>query len=284
MAKNYSKQESKASLIFIWLLIILLALGTFFVVKSYNEQTSEIINSDALEIAFANTMGKPAGKITADELASVEGIDLYAMGDTSLAIYYLKGYSEVTSDADISKYIVQATMSQDEFIEDFHLFTGITSFNIVNYSGADFIFDMNKMPADSYKNLESFYTSGVTIDNNSLIGTHTGLKTLGISGANLVSIPDISNLTNLENVDFSYNELTNISALSVLNNEKIQSVVISGNNIEDLSPISHIDEDKITNKIEDEETTETTEETTEATEEETVTTEETAETTEEAAV
>lgn len=275
MAKNYSK-EGKASLIFIWILIILLAIGTVYVYKSYTEKSSDFIESEALEEAFSTTMGKPAGKITMEELAGVEGIDYYALGDTSLAVYYLNGYSELTSDDDAAKYIVQATVSNDDFMKDIDLFTGINSFTIQNYSGTDFIFDMNTIPAETYKNLETFYTSNVTVDNNNLIATHKNLKTLGLSSAGLVNIPDISALENLESVDFSYNEITDISALSVLDNEKITSVVLSGNKIEDLSPIAHIDEDKITNEVPEEEGAEGTEETTEPTEETTEGTEEAA--------
>lgn len=268
MAKNYAKQEGKASLIFIWILIILLALGTFFVVKSYSEQSSKFISSDAVEAAFSQTLGKPAGKITESELSSVEGVDFYGMGDSSLAIYYLKGYNEATTEEDVSKYIVQATLSQDEFMEDFHLFTGIKTLSIMNYSGESFIFDMADVPADTYKNLEEFYTASVTVDNSNLINTHKGLTTLGLAGAGLTSIPDISGLENLAVLDLSNNELTSIDSLASLNNEKITNIYLTGNKIEDYSPIAHIDEEKITKDTEEaEETTEGAEEATEGTEE-----------------
>ena len=251
MAKNYSKQESKASLIFIWILILLLVVGWFFVIKSYNEQTSKFISSDGIETAFSETLGKPAGKITKDELASVEGAQLYAMGDSSLAVYYLKGYNDLAEDEDASKYIVQATLPQDEFIEELGLFTGIKTLDIMNYSGEDLIFDMAKIPADTYKNLKEFYTSGVTVDNSDLVNTHTGLTTLGLAGAGLTSIPDISALSNLEVVDLSDNELTSVAGLEGLDNEKITNIYLAGNTIEDYSPIAHIDEAKITKAYEE---------------------------------
>ena len=261
MAKNYSKQESKASLIFIWILILLLIVGTIFVVKSYNEQTSKFISSDVIETAFSETLGKPAGKITKDELASVEGAQLYAMGDSSLAVYYLKGYNDLAEDEDASKYIVQATLPQDEFIEELGLFTGIKTLDIMNYSGEDLIFDMAKIPADTYKNLEEFYTSSVTVDNSDLINTHTGLTTLGLANAGLTNIPDISGLTNLAVLDLSGNALTSVEGLEGLDNEKITNIYLTGNTIEDYSPIAHIDEAKITKDAEETEV-EVTEETT----------------------
>ncbi len=251
MAKNYSKQESKASLIFIWILILLLVVGTFFVVKSYNDQTSKFISSEGIETAFSETLGKPAGKITKDELATVESAQLYAMGDSSLAVYYLKGYNDLAEDEDASKYIVQATLPQDEFIGELGLFTGIKTLDIMNYSGENLIFDMAKIPADTYKNLEEFYTSGVTVDNSDLVNTHTGLTTLGLAGAGLTSIPDISALSNLEVIDLSDNELTSVAGLEGLDNEKITNIYLAGNNIEDYSPIAHIDEAKITKVYEE---------------------------------
>lgn len=285
MAKTYSK-EGKASLIFIWILIILLAVGTFYVCKSYTEKSSEIIESDAVEAAFSTTMKKPAGRITAEELAAVEGVDFYAMGESSLAVYYLKGYAELGAEDDASSYMVQATLSYEDFLKDLDLFTGINSFAMQNFLGESVIFDLAKLPADTYKNLETFYTSGITVDNSNLISTHTKLKNLRISDAGLVNIPDISALKDLETVDFSSNEISDISALSTLDNEKITNITIYGNKIEDYSAIAHIDEAKVTKvdpyaeaEVTEEVTEETTEEATEETTEETAeeATEETAE-------
>lgn len=246
MGKNYSKRESKASLIFIWIVIALLLVGMFFIVKSYKEQHSEIISSEALETALSTAMKKPAGKITAEELAGVEGVDLYAMGDSTIALYYLKGFDEKSkAGEDTSAYIAQVTLSKEEFLKDLPLFKGVKSLNILNYSGTDFIFDMNSIAADKFTKLESFNAVNATIDNNNLIGTHKGLKELTLSGAGLTAIPDISKLTSLEYIDLSSNELTSVEGLKGLNNDKITNIVLSGNTIEDLSPIAHIDQSKI---------------------------------------
>ena len=60
---------------------------------------------------------------------------------------------------------------------------------------------------------------------------------------------------------------TDISALSVLDAEKITNINITGNNIEDFSAIAHIDEAKVTKDEPEEATEEATEESAETTEE-----------------
>lgn len=339
MAKNYSKKEGNASIIFIWILIILLAVGTLMVFRNFKDHNTSILKNTEVAAALSEAMDKPVGRISKEDIASVEGISLMlgtidysslvqnpdgtiSLSSDSLStidqvIFLLKGYNEqVQTGADsetLSNYMASATLTDTNITDDLAMFTGLKVLELQNNTEEVVKFDLKNIPAESVKaldtlslvgyevegfetvadmsalktlyisntkledvsavkeltGLESLLLEGEEITDASPVEGLTGLKNLYIDGTSIEALPDLTKLVNLENVDFSNNGLTDISALSVLDNEKIQSVNLIGNEIEDFSPIAHIDEKKVTKDEPEEEETEEVEttETTDTTEE-----------------
>ncbi|MBR3994013.1 MAG: leucine-rich repeat domain-containing protein, partial [Clostridia bacterium] len=365
MAKNYSNKESRASLIFTWILIILIAIGSFMIFKNYKDNYSDIIKNDELAQALSTAFDKPVGKITTDDLASVNAIAFNLFEESLLN----NSQSIAINSSEKKNYITEATfllndtnysalIPYDEFLNYLNYFSGIKSFTLERQTSLTYIlgmedpdstvFDMNKLPSETFKNLENIYVSNVAVNNANSLGNHknlktlqlnntgindissfnsltslealafngddfsdisaleslTNLKTLVIAGNNITDVSTVKNLTNLEGlalsgnkitdvtaienlsalkelsvtdttitalpsfekltalevIDLSNNGLTDISALSVLNNDKVKNVYLTGNAIEDFSPIAHIAEDKITKDEPEEENEEVEEE------------------------
>lgn len=74
MANNVKKNQGNGSLIFIWVLIVLLAVGTVGVLVNYRNNHSTIIESKELASALSVAFDKPEGKITTEDLESVEEV------------------------------------------------------------------------------------------------------------------------------------------------------------------------------------------------------------------
>ena len=345
MSKNYSKKEGLGSLIFIWVLILLLAVGTFFVVKNYTDTNSKIIKNDDIAIALSQTLDKPAGKITEADLANIERaefiVDGYTYGITmnedgtysydfqnlvemNNVTLYLNGYDEASekyyaegvteeqqkSLVDPNTLVASADITDAESALDLIKYLkGVKGLSIYDYDTTETetvnfadiapekleeitVYGFEVAGFENVKNfanltslvlyaggiedysvvsgltkLENLSLTSENITNASFIENMTSLKSITLDGGKLEAIPSLEKLTNLETVDFANNGLTDISALSVLDAEKITNINITGNNIEDFSAIAHIDEAKVTKDEPEEATEEATEESAETTEE-----------------
>lgn len=321
MAKNYSKKDKKSSLIFMWVLIVLLAVGTVFTVKSYYDNNHSIVHNLDLAEGIGEKLKKPIGKITNEDISEFEGAELYIDTiDWSNLVYnadgtvtlnsdtmnyidqitlYLAGYNEkydeLSNDDDgltnedyetLNDYYTTITLSDLNLAKDLTAFTGLKQLVISNNGSEDFSYDLSTASVNletlslsgcTVKNfdsvdklvnltslgingtktsdisaikalskLESLSVSGEEISDISAVENLAALKSLSVTNTSVEILPNLEKLTELENVDLSNNKISNISALSVLNNDKISALNISGNTIEDYSPIQTIDESKVT--------------------------------------
>ncbi len=269
MANYAKKNQSNGSFIFIWVLIVLLALGTVGIFYSYSNNHSTIITDKELAASLSVAFDKPAGKITSEDLASIEEISVTDIGASGTYIgLRLDGYEEAyeaynaegITDEEKAGLVnpttlqLSAQLAKSETIfKELDIFTGLEVIYAQNYSGVTSETDVLAIAVEKFPNLREFVSYGYTVDDFSLVGKLTNLTTLSISGTPLTDISAIENLKNLEILDLSDAGITDISALSSLDNEKIETIYLNGNEIADWSPIAHIDAEKI---IKDEETTE----------------------------
>ncbi len=252
MAKNHSKNEGKASLIFIWILVILLAVGTVFVVKNYKDTHSDIIKNDEIAAALSTAFDKPIGQITAEDLATIEGValtlDNFVFVDNSIQYvdqiaFMLKGYTaeydKLSNDEDglstadqeaLAPYVATATLSEKDIADQLSVFTGITTLQLQNYGAESVKFDMNTIPADTFKNLESLSVYGYEVSNFDSIAGHTGITDLYLSNTKVADVSAVKNLTKLEYINLGGAEITDVSAIEELTS--LKELYIIGTSIE----------------------------------------------------
>ena len=319
---NTKSNKGNGSLIFTWVIIVLLLVGTFVVYKNYSDNTSKYITNEEVAQALSETFDKPVGRITEDDLKSIKGVLMYKdlpisyTGTTTTAMsaveFYLEGYEEayeafyaedvteeqkatLTDPSDLSGYV---TLTSTDILDDLAKPTGLTSFEVFNYSddisddaiikfAADNYAELNKLSVDGYnlddiasiekianlteltisdkaiKDLNSLakltklekltiYNSPELSDISALAGLKA-LKEITINGTAVSDISVLNNTSDIEKLDLSNNNITDVSALSSLDNEKITSLILTGNSIADYTSISHIDEIKVTKDAEEEE-------------------------------
>ena len=259
---NYAKKNQKnGSFIFTCILVVLLIAGIFGVFYSYRSNHSTIIDSKELAASLSVAFNKPAGKITAEDLASVEGINVFELGGYGVsAVMMLDGYKEAyeaynkegLTDEEKSALVNPATLqlnaqftNSNALFEEIDIFTGLKTILAQNYTGITNETDVLSIVADKFPELEEFVSYGYAINDFSKVGSLTKLTTLGVGSSPLTDISAISNLKNLEILDLSNTGISDISALSSLDNEKVKSVYLDGNNITDWSPVAHLDEAKV---------------------------------------
>lgn len=279
MANNVKKNQGNGSFIFIWVLIVLLAVGTVGVLVNYRNNHSTIIESKELASALSVAFNKPEGKITTEDLDSVEEVIFNDIGTYgSIVNLFLDGYKEaydaynaegITEEekanlTNPSTLILQTQLTTSApLINEIGLFKNLEGISALNQNGDVNSADLLAIAAEKYPNLREFVSYGYTIGDFSLVGKLTNLETLSVSGTPLTDISAIANLKNLKVLDLSNTGISDISVLSSLDNEKLEALYLDGNNITDWSAVSHIDQDKITTGAEEENAEETTEETTE---------------------
>lgn len=270
MAKNAKKKQNVAGLIFIWVLILIFAVGIFGVIRSYKLENSTIIaNNQLAEIVAAAFETKP-GKLTEDDLATIEGLSFADNGNHAEIMLFLPGYNEAykaytaegvteeqKKEIDPSKFIFYTYMSDTNIYDDIHMFKGITSFNFTNNNKAPIDKDVLTIVAETAPDLTELGLSSYEVKDFSKVSMLPKLEALTINSSNLSDISAISSLENLTYLDLSDTGLTDISALKSLDNEKIEIVYLAGNNITDWSPLDHIDADKVIKEEITEDSTET---------------------------
>ncbi len=269
MAKHANKKQGIAGLIFTWILIILLALGAFGIFYYYKLNTSTLISNDQLAESLSVVLEKPVGKLTEEDVASIEGLSYADYGTAAEIMIYLPGYNaayeaynaegvteeqkkELTNPSSLTAY---TTLSDVNIYDDLHLFKGITSINFLDLSGKMNENDILSIAAENTPNLTTFSIRSYEVKDFSAVEKLPKLETLVIYDSTLDDISAISSLKNLKYLDLSETGLTDISALSSLDNDTIEVVYLTGNEITDWSPLDHLDADKVIKEVESEETT-----------------------------
>ncbi len=286
MAKNYSSKESNGSLIFIWILVILLAVGTFFVVKSYGDNHTDIMKNTEVVQLIADKTGKNLGDITKEDIAGIEVLSVSSQIDymqlmqpdgtisispdqtlpyVSYVTLGLKGFSEA-SDEEAENYVVSYVGDFSSIKDDFALFTGIKELELVDYAGLAPEFDFSTLSADAYKNIEALTVIGYNVKNFANVADHKNLKALSISEIGNEDFANVKNIAGLETLYVEGTALSDASAvegLTALKNltvtgtsiknipslEKLvnlETVDFTNNALKDIAPLSALNAEKIT--------------------------------------
>ena len=186
---------------------------------------------------ISELLDKPIDDITQSDIASIDAI--------SFQIIMTGGYGDIieqdmTDEIRYDKTIIlckgddEVTYSADHsgFEKCLGYLTGIRSLTVFKFEYLSALdmedpdtteFDFSLIPANRFDALETIFISGVPVKNLDMIASYKSLTDIGLCDVGI----------------------TDISALSALDNDKIKSIDLSGNTIDDLSPIAHIDEEKI---------------------------------------
>lgn len=259
MANYKKKNKGIASLIFIWVLILLLAFGTFWIINYYTSNHSSIIENQELAQSIAALSDKNAGKLTSDDFLNIEEIQFIELDNLTYANFSAAGYSEAyeaynkegITEEEKAQLVNPSTLttgleiSSKELIKYLPMFKNLKSLILTNYGAAVSDADVISIAADNLTNLTELALYGYTAENFSKVSNLTNLTSLSVAGAPIADISAVASLENLEILDLSSAALTDISALSSLDNEKIEMVYLTGNAITDWSPIEHLDAEKV---------------------------------------
>lgn len=287
MAKNYSNKKGSASLIFTWILIILLAIGSFMVLENYNDNHTNLVKNKEIVQLLAEKTGKDVGDITKEDLSSIEMISIYpqldymqliqADGTLSISpdqelpyVNYvslgLKGYLDATDNETAENLVVTYPGDINSIKDDLALFTGIKSFELIDYTGAMPEFDLKTLSADTFKNIEYLTLEGYNVSSFASIADHKLLKGVSLSGINDEDLAIVKNITTLETLFVAGEKITDASAVEEITTLKnlaitgtsiknipsleklvnLETVDFSDNNLTDISPLSALNAEKIT--------------------------------------
>ncbi len=259
MANYKKKNKGIASLIFIWVLILLLAFGTFWVINYYTSNHSSLIENQELAQSIAALSDKKAGKLTSDDFLNIEEIQFIELDNLIYASINATGYADAyeaynkegITEEEKAQLVNPATLStgleisSKELAKYLPMFKNLKSLAFTNYNAVINDTDVISIAADNLTNLTELSLYGYTAENFSKISSLTNLTNLMVSGAPIADISAIESLKELKVLDLSSAALTDISALSSLDNEKIEMVYLTGNAITDWSPIEHLDAEKV---------------------------------------
>lgn len=259
MANYKKKNKGIASLIFIWVLILLLAFGTFWVINNYTSNHTSLIENQELAQSVAVLSDKKAGKLSEDDFLNVEKIQFIELENITYASMYKTGYSEAydaynkegITEEEKATLVNPATLtagveiSSKELVKYLPLFKNLDGLVFTNYGAVVNDIDVISAAADNLPDLTELAVYGYTADSFSKVAGLTKLTSLSVAGAPIADISAVESLKELKILDLSSAALTDISALASLDNEKIEMVYLTGNAITDWSPIDHIDADKV---------------------------------------
>ena len=288
MANRTKKKTGVAGLIFTWILILLLAAGTFAVIWNHTSTHSKFIANTGIADALAKGFNKGAGRVTKADVATVEGLTVYAYDEVTSQTYgikpsvslYMPGYKEaydayyadgVTDEekenlTNPSSLIVNADMDSLDYRDDLQYFTGLKRLFCVNL-GDTSDDDMLSVAVEYMPDIEEFASVGYSVENFADVAKLTKLTSLTVEGAKIDDVSPVTALKSLKELDLANNGITDISALSALDADTIENVYLNGNDITDWTPVEHLG-DKVTTGLEtEEEAAEETEENAEGEEE-----------------
>lgn len=275
MAKLRNK-ESNGSLIFTWVIIILLALATAAVVLShlntereYRENHSTFIMNEEIANALADALDTPAGLITQEDLGKIEGafvmldmpISFGGNSQTTLSSveFHLDGfkeandayYAEGVTDEDRKELVDPSTLagyaylSDANDLDDLKLLTSLKSFSAFNYGETvNTSYDFVSFAAENFKELDELIVSGFNTKDITPVKNLTKLETLAVDGTELTDISVLSSVTTLKDLTISGTSVVDISAISALMN--LEALNLSNNLITDISALSSLNNEKIT--------------------------------------
>lgn len=261
MARNSKK--SKASTIILWLLVVILAAACVYVVYSYSVSKSSFISDRNFANGLSDALGKPAGKITEEELAEYESINvtsnaymasIYAMygADTSelntkgvSVTLILPGYdSSITATDDSTDEEKKAYEENQKLVKKFNtdsidyadmaLFTGLKKVSI--YQDENFN-DLSAFSA-SAANVETLLVYGGTLGDISAVADFANLKELTFASCGISDIAPIAGLTGLTALTLDDNAITDISAVAGLTS--LETLSLDNNTIADITPIKNL--------------------------------------------
>lgn len=261
MARNSKK--SKASTIILWLLVVILAAACVYVVYSYSVSKSSFISDRNFAGGLSEVLGKPAGKITEEELAQYESINvtsnaymasiyaMYGLDTSSLntkgvsVTLTLPGYdSSITATDDSTDEEKKAYEENQKLVKTFDaasidyadmaLFTGLKRINI--YQDEKFN-DLSVFSA-SAANVENLLVYGGTLGDISAVADFANLKELTFASCGVSDIAPLAGLTELTSLTLDDNAITDISALSGL--VKLETLSLDNNTIADITPIKNL--------------------------------------------
>lgn len=261
MAK--SNKKGNGSLIVTWVLIVLLAIGTFFVVMNYNDNHSDLIKNEEIALALTETFDKPIGRISEEDLASIEGVLFYkdlpfAMNGTttqsmSAIEFYLEGYSDaveaynaediteeekakLTNPDTLAGY---AQIMNTDILDDLKKLTNLKSFLVYNYGEKDTETDMLKFAADNYAGLEELTVFGYTTADFGVVSGLTNLTSLSVIDDAVTDISAVKSLAKLEILAINEAaELKDISAVAGLTG--LKNLSVSGTSVADISAVAKL--------------------------------------------
>ena len=258
MARNSKK--SKASTIILWLLVVILAAACVYVVYSYSVSKSSFISDRNFADGLSDALGKPAGKITEEELAEYESISItsnaymaslyaaYGVDTADLATtgvnvtLTLPGYdSSIVSTEDSTDEQKKAAEENQKLIKNFEaasidyadmaLFTGLKRVSIYQ---DDSFNDLSVFSA-SAANIEELLVYGGTLGDISKVADFKNLTRLTLAACGVADITPVSGLTGLTNLTLDDNAITDISAVAGLT--KLEYLSLDNNSIADITPI-----------------------------------------------
>ena len=273
MASQSKKKKGVAGLVFTWLLILLFAAGTFGVVWNHTSNHSKFIANTGIADALAKGFNKGAGRVTKAEVATVEGLTVYAYDEATQQAYgikpsvslYMPGYKEaydayyadgITDEekeklTNPSSLIVNADMDSLDYRTDLQYFTGLKRLFCVNL-GDNADEDMLSVAVEYMPDIEEFASVGYSVENFADVAKLTKLTSLTVEGAKIDDVSPVTALKSLKELDLANNGITDISALSALDADTIENVYLNGNDITDWTPVEHLG-DKVTTGLEEDE-------------------------------
>ncbi len=265
---NYKKNKNSNTSIFTtWVLIVLLCVGTFFLMYNYSANHSKFLENTSFADTIGDAFGKGAGKVTHEDLSSVESFTILDFGNAAIVNMGMDGYNDaydaynkegITEEekkalVDPATLIKSGEITDTNIYNDLKHFTGLTTAYYLNYTSVGIDRDVLAYSAENFPALTEFVSSGYIVKDLKPVESLPALTTLTVTGTPLSDISSVSTLKNLEYLDLSGTGLKDISALSNLDNSKIKTVYLTDNEITDWSPLDHIDADKVIKVVETEE-------------------------------
>ena len=256
-------QKEKASAIILWIIAIILAVATVFVVYSYSVSKSDIIADESFAEGLSEAMGKPAGKISAADLAEFETmsiqhnaylVDLYAMygidttgmdADGYTVSLTLPGYdSSIYTTEESTEEEIKAAEENDKLAlyfetetldyADFALFTGLKNASVYY----DPTFDDVSVFSASADKLETLLVYSGALGDISAVASYPKLTSLSLGSNGISDISAVAGLTELTSLTLDDNAITDISAVAGLT--KLETLALDNNAIEDISAVKNL--------------------------------------------
>ncbi len=175
-----------------------------------------------LETAIRDTLNKPNGNITCDDL---EELTVLEVGGKNIAD--LEGLQHATD--------LQKLHLQENSINDLEPLKNLTDLQEI-FLWLNNVSDLS--PLQNLTNLETLLLNGNTVSDLNPIQGLTKLRVVALGRNDISSMSPLQNLTNLEGLYIWGNSISNISPLQDLT--KLKILELQGNNISDIGPLQNL--------------------------------------------